>query len=157
MAIKYRKMMGTALNTCRYLRMATVMASGEEAHGQIISGFRPWDWNTFRKASQDDTDPKTEIWIIYLHLKPLKHRNTAISFPYLVSLQGLAPSATISMRREERVVSFWSLWAIIAQCKSLHFTKAIRAVCKHKHERTLDTVQQNCWFNMIAIIQITIT
>ena len=41
----------------RYLRMATVRASGEVAHGQITSGFRPWDWNTFRKASHDDTDP----------------------------------------------------------------------------------------------------
>lgn len=40
-----------------YLRMATVRASGEVAHGQITSGFRPWDWNTFRKASHDDTDP----------------------------------------------------------------------------------------------------
>lgn len=40
-----------------YLRMATVMASGEVAHGQMTSGFSPWDWKTFRKASQDDTDP----------------------------------------------------------------------------------------------------
>lgn len=41
----------------QYLRMATVSASGEVAHGQITSGFRPWDWKTFRKASHDDTDP----------------------------------------------------------------------------------------------------
>lgn len=40
-----------------HLRMATVMASGELAQGHMTSGFRPWDWNTFRKASQDDTDP----------------------------------------------------------------------------------------------------
>lgn len=40
-----------------HLRIATVRASGEVAHGQITSGFRPWDWKTFRKASQDDTDP----------------------------------------------------------------------------------------------------
>lgn len=40
-----------------YLRMATVRASGDVAHGQMTSGLRPWDWNTFRKASQDDTDP----------------------------------------------------------------------------------------------------
>lgn len=40
-----------------YLRIATVMASGEVAQGQITSGFSPWDWNTFRKASQEDTDP----------------------------------------------------------------------------------------------------
>lgn len=33
------------------------MASGEVAQGQMTSGFRPWDWNTFRKASQEDTDP----------------------------------------------------------------------------------------------------
>lgn len=41
-----------------YRRMATVMASGEVAQGQMTSGFRPWDWNTFRKASQEDTDPE---------------------------------------------------------------------------------------------------
>ncbi len=46
-----------------YLRMATVRASGEVAHGQITSGFRPWDWNTFRKASHDDTDPDNKEWI----------------------------------------------------------------------------------------------
>lgn len=40
-----------------HLRIATVRASGEVAQGQITSGFRPWDWKTFRKASQDDTDP----------------------------------------------------------------------------------------------------
>lgn len=45
-----------------YLRMATVRASGEVAHGQITSGFRPWDWNTFRKASHDDTDPDNKQW-----------------------------------------------------------------------------------------------
>lgn len=47
------------LTFCRYLRMATVRASGEEAQGQITSGFRPWVWNTFRKASHEDTDPET--------------------------------------------------------------------------------------------------
>lgn len=51
--------------TC--LRIATVMASGEVAHGQMTSGFSPWDWNTFRKASQEDTDPgRQEIQ----HFKP---------------------------------------------------------------------------------------
>lgn len=40
-----------------HLRIATVIASGEVAQGQITSGFSPWDWNTFRKASQEDTDP----------------------------------------------------------------------------------------------------
>lgn len=39
------------------LRMATVRASGEVAHGQMTSGFKPCDWKTLRKASQDDTDP----------------------------------------------------------------------------------------------------
>lgn len=39
------------------LRMATVMASGELAQGQMTSGFRPWLWKTLRKASHDDTDP----------------------------------------------------------------------------------------------------
>ena len=36
------------------------MASGDVAQGQITSGFSPWDWNTFRKASQEDTDPGTK-------------------------------------------------------------------------------------------------
>lgn len=54
-----------------YLRMATVMASGEVAQGQMTSGFRPWDWNTFRKASQEDTDPEDvtleviKSWVIF--------------------------------------------------------------------------------------------
>ena len=42
----------------RYLRIATVMASAEVAHGQMASVFRPWLWNRLRKASQDDTDPE---------------------------------------------------------------------------------------------------
>ena len=33
------------------------MASGDVAHGQMTSAFRPLGWNTLRKASQDDTDP----------------------------------------------------------------------------------------------------
>lgn len=41
--------------------------------------------------------------------------------------QGLAPSATISIRNEARLVSLCSRRAIIAQCKSRHFTKATRA------------------------------
>lgn len=43
--------------------------------------------------------------------------------------QGLAPSATISIRNEARLVSLCSRRAIIAQCKSRHFTKATRAAC----------------------------
>lgn len=39
------------------LRMATVIASEELAHGQITSGRSPRDWNTLRKASQEDIDP----------------------------------------------------------------------------------------------------
>lgn len=42
----------------QYLRMATVMASADVAHGQMASGFSPWLWKRLRKASQDDTDPK---------------------------------------------------------------------------------------------------
>lgn len=41
-----------------HLRMATVMASGDVAHGQITSGFNPCVWNTFRNASHEDTDPE---------------------------------------------------------------------------------------------------
>lgn len=61
--------------TAAHLRMATVMASEELAHGQITSGRSPRDWNTLRKASQEDIDPvvtqththaDTNIWIICL-------------------------------------------------------------------------------------------
>lgn len=41
---------------------------------------------------------------------------------------GLAPSATISMRIEDKLESFWSLLAIMAQWRSRHFTKATRAI-----------------------------
>lgn len=44
--------------TANYLRMATVIASEEPAHGQITSGRSPRAWNTLRKASQDDIDPE---------------------------------------------------------------------------------------------------
>lgn len=40
---------------------------------------------------------------------------------------GFAPSATMSIRMEDRLVSLWSLWAIMAQWRSRHFTKATRA------------------------------
>lgn len=33
----------------------------------------------------------------------------------------------MSMRMDVRLVSFWSLWAIIAQWRSRHLTKATRA------------------------------
>lgn len=55
----------------------------------------------------------------------LKFRLTELVF--LAYSQGLAPSVTISIRNEARLVSLWSRWAIIAQCKSRHFTKATRA------------------------------
>lgn len=44
-----------------------------------------------------------------------------------VNSHGFAPSATISMRIEDRLVSFCSLWAIMAQWRSRHLTKATRA------------------------------
>lgn len=46
--------------------------------------------------------------------------------------QGLAPSVTISIRRELRLTSLWSRWAIMAQCKSRHFTKATFAATNAK-------------------------
>lgn len=45
------------LKRASYLRIATVRASDELAHGQITSGRKPRDWNTFTKASHDDIDP----------------------------------------------------------------------------------------------------
>lgn len=47
----------TGAVTEAHLRMATVMASEEPAHGQITSGRSPRAWNTLRKASQEDIDP----------------------------------------------------------------------------------------------------
>lgn len=38
--------------------------------------------------------------------------------------QGFAPSATISIRREDRLMSLWSLCATSAQCMSLDLTQA---------------------------------
>lgn len=56
------------------------------------------------------------------------HRiNPAPARPLLSSkcrLQGFAPSATISIRREDRLMSLWSLCATNAQCMSLDLTQA---------------------------------
>ena len=43
---------------------------------------------------------------------------------WCLHLQGFAPSATISIRREERLMSLWSLCATNAQCMSLDLTQA---------------------------------
>lgn len=40
-----------------YLLKATVRASGELAQGHMTSDFRPLDWKTLRKASQEEMDP----------------------------------------------------------------------------------------------------
>lgn len=40
------------------------------------------------------------------------------------SLHGFAPSATISIRSEDRLMSLWSRCATNAQCMSLDFTQA---------------------------------
>lgn len=53
-------------------------------------------------------------------------RNPSLFSPVLEqqSLQGFAPSATISIRSEERLMSLWSRCATNAQCMSLDFTQA---------------------------------
>ena len=38
--------------------MDTVSASGDEAQGQMASGFRPLLWKTDRNESQDVNDPE---------------------------------------------------------------------------------------------------
>lgn len=120
-----------------YLRMATVRASGEVAHGQMTSGFKPWDWNTFRKASHEDTDPEGKQRMKTLTKvgeSSLNSQHNILKWPCIVTVyymsysHGLAPSATISMRIEDKLMSFCSLWAIMAQWRSRHFTKATRAV-----------------------------
>lgn len=122
-----------------YLRIATVMASGEVAQGQITSGFSPWDWNTFRKASQEDTDPGTkgeDAWksasvsgfgILHPVSAVWKEPVLQNDKGHVKYSQGLAPSATISIRNDAKLVSLCSRWAIMAQCRSRHFTKAKRA------------------------------
>ena len=37
--------------------METVRASGDDAHGQMASGFSPLLWKTFKKESQEVSDP----------------------------------------------------------------------------------------------------
>ena len=56
------------------LRMATVMASEEQAHGQITSGLGPRAWKTFRKASHDEIDPEDTSTHTHTH-----KRNQTIS------------------------------------------------------------------------------
>jgi len=53
-----KKCFSSLLRKENYLRIATVSASEELAQGQITSGLKPLDWNTFRNASQEDIDPK---------------------------------------------------------------------------------------------------
>ena len=40
--------------------METVRASGDDAHGQMASGFSPLLWKTFKKESQEVSDPAKE-------------------------------------------------------------------------------------------------
>lgn len=49
--------MTSAKCVCVYLLIATVRASGELAQGHMTSDFKPLDWKTLRKASQDEIDP----------------------------------------------------------------------------------------------------
>jgi len=53
-----------------------------------------------------------------------------------VTLQGFDPSATNSMRRELKLMSFWSLWATKAQCMSLDFTHATLAAGRNAQTHT---------------------
>lgn len=50
----------------------------------------------------------------------------------MLHLQGFAPSATINMRREDRLTSLWSLCATSAQCMSLDFTQATFATKENR-------------------------
>ena len=57
--------------------------------------------------------------------------------------QGLAPSATMSILRELRLTSLWSLWASRDQCMSLDFTTATRATQTHTHGYTSQTANHS--------------
>lgn len=61
----------------------------------------------------------------------MQDRNRSPVGPREHCLQGFAPSATISMRSEERLMSRWSRWATNAQCMSLDFTQATFAAMKN--------------------------
>lgn len=77
----------------------------------ITGGHRPWE-------TRHSRNPILLCCFISSSLKKLDVMKYS---------QGLAPSATISIRNEARLVSLCSRRAIIAQCKSRHFTKATRA------------------------------
>lgn len=128
------------------------MASEELAHGQITSGRSPRAWNTLRKASQDDIDPVLARANAHTHpAHRLQHKQSESGssaaapgcfygcFAFTVRAQqvdshGLAPSATMSMRRDARLMSLWSFWASRDQCMSLDFTTATRAAWLVGHE-----------------------
>lgn len=59
-----KKSFSSLLRKGNYLRIATVSASEELAQGQMTSGLKPLDWNTFRNASQEDIDPRKKHHII---------------------------------------------------------------------------------------------
>lgn len=64
----------------RYLRIATVRASGELAQGQMTSCLRPLLWKTLRNASQEEIDPG-------VRKEKLEEKNNLISEVTLFKLQ----------------------------------------------------------------------
>merc|ERR1711911_70054 len=79
-------------------RKETVRTSLDAAHGQTASGRSPLLVKTAKNWSHDESD------------------------------QGLAPSATSSIRSDERLISRWSRVASRPQCKSRDLTTARLAV-----------------------------
>lgn len=66
----------------------------------------------------------------------MQERNPFLFCPVLEqqSLHGFAPSATISIRSEERLMSLWSRCATNAQCMSLDFTQATFAAATMRND-----------------------
>lgn len=56
--IMYSGFVSLYIGITRYLRIATVRASGELAQGQMTSCLRPLLWKTLRNASQEEIDPE---------------------------------------------------------------------------------------------------
>lgn len=68
--------------------------------------------------------PKHQLWHRAYSKQNLGKTDTQETHPYS---HGLAPSATINIRKELRLTSLWSLWAKSDQCISRDFTTATRA------------------------------
>lgn len=71
------------------------------------------------------------------------------------ALHGFAPSATISIRREERLMSLWSRCATNAQCMSLDFTQATFAAIR-MGRLLIHHIKAIQWYYQFVLLTLTI-